>query len=234
MFLYVIRNIRDGKEYVGTTTRSLSLRMNDHRYRSQAGRRESPLYEAIRKDGIESFEMKPIGKAASYEELLEMEQAEIQERNTLYPHGYNLVKGGRGNFGWQMKPETRAKIAAKATGRVGPWSGKKMSAEARANIAAAQRARRVRESASGMTQKPWNKGVKATPEHRAALLAARGEQWIERQRASRVGKPMSEETKLKIAESMRTLRNKRFWTSRKQTAPGVGPQASEDRPPCVE
>src|SRR3990167_4351501 len=134
MFLYVIRNTLNGMEYVGTTTQSLGLRMSGHRYSAKRGIGNSPLYEAIRQYGIEHFTMECISRADTYEELLRLEQAAIQDRATLHPQGYNLVKGGRGNHGWQMRTETRRKIAARATGRVGSMLGRTMSNESRVKM----------------------------------------------------------------------------------------------------
>ena len=127
MFIYVIRHKVTGREYVGKTVEPLSYRLSGHRSRARRGSR-SPLHHAMVADGVEAFEMELLATATTHEELWTLEKRFIAERNTVYPHGYNLVRGGRGNYGWQMPEETRQKISAARIGQE-PWNrGQKMPA----------------------------------------------------------------------------------------------------------
>src|SRR3990167_7979837 len=116
MFIYVIRHKASGREYVGKTVEPLSHRLSGHRSRATRGSR-SPLHHAMQADGVDAFEMELLATATSHDELWALEKQFIEERNTVYPNGYNLVRGGRGNFGWKMPEDTRAKIAAARTGQ---------------------------------------------------------------------------------------------------------------------
>lgn len=138
MVLYVIRNTTNGKEYVGTTTQSLPLRLGGHR-RQVKRVVTHPLYDAIRAQGWSVFETTVIAETTDYEELLRLEQYAIGERRTLNPDGYNLVKGGRGNRGWIMKQETKDKIAAKAIGRAAWNRGVPMTDAVRAKLSAVRK-----------------------------------------------------------------------------------------------
>ncbi len=169
MTLYVYHHRASGKEYVGTTTRPLRFRVNDHRSRARNGGRKNPLYDAMQTDGENAFDISVLAETESYEELLRLEREAIQLRNTLAPNGFNLVRGGRGNFGWAMPTETRQKIAAKAAGRQ-PWNvGRSMSIEFREKAKKAQSIRRCRERLTDMSQVPWNKGMSMTRAQTAKL-----------------------------------------------------------------
>ena len=138
MFIYALRHIATGREYIGKTVGPLRYRLSGHR--SRANRRERyPLYEAIRSDGIAAFEMNLLATAASHEELWKLEQEFITERNTLYPNGFNLVCGGRGNYGWHMAEETRQKIAASRRGQPSSNKGRRMSEAQRVAMSRARK-----------------------------------------------------------------------------------------------
>lgn len=179
MVLYLIRNTQTGREYVGTTTRTLSRRWSDHKSACFTKRENSPLYGDMRAFGVDAFEVTTLEEVEDYDTLLARERAEILKRQTLYPHGYNQVKGGRGNYGWVPSPDVRRNMSAGQRGRV-------LSSETRAKIAAFFTGR-PKVGKKGVT--PWNKGVRATPEHRAKLSAAHK------------GRKHSEETKARMSAS---------------------------------
>lgn len=171
MHVYVIRNSVTNTEYVGTTVRSVSLRLNDHRCAAFGKEKKSPLYAAMRQYGWQAFAVETIFTTDSYEDLLAREQTEIVNRNTLYPHGYNLVKGGRGNFGWRMSDETRQKISAKAKSRV-PWNkGLKASAETRALMSQSRRGHST--NAQNIARRRNGQSI----ESRRKMSATKREQW---------------------------------------------------------
>ena len=210
MVLYVIRNRISGQEYVGTTTRSLALRLSDHRHRALVGTRRSPLYAAIRQHGWDSFTVETIAVAESYDALLQMERQAIAERGTMAPNGYNLVEGGRGNFGWRMSEETKRKIAAKATGRKGSMLGRKMTQEQITKRLAHPKTERQRESARAASQSAESRAkisaaakarwANMTPEAKAAHLAA-----LKSRAANATAARKTPEVRARLAE------NKRQW-----------------------
>ncbi len=101
----------------------------------------------------------------------------------------NSTDGGEGNSGWTMSdeqkaqvsrvhkgktisPEHRAIVSKATTERWEQWrtNGRYLSPEARANISAAQRGKRMSDE-SRRKQSQQRKGVPKSPEHRAALAA---------------------------------------------------------------
>ena len=121
MFIYVIRHNVSGREYVGQTVQRLSARMACHKWDAY-NRSNSVINRAIRKYGVDAFTMELLAVANSMIELDELEQRFIRERDTLRPHGFNILEGGQGELRTKGKPapktaETRAKIAATLSGR---------------------------------------------------------------------------------------------------------------------
>jgi group I intron endonuclease len=99
--VYLIKNIVNGKVYVGQTVASLRLRLRNHvshafawltgKYKGQ----DTPLFRAIRKYGKESFNISVVCSCQSKEELDLMEDFCIlllggSNKKT----GYNLRRGG--------------------------------------------------------------------------------------------------------------------------------------------
>lgn len=201
MTLYIIRNTTNGMEYVGTTIQSPHKRWLEHQWKARTGRR-SPLYDAMREMGVAAFVLTPLETSDSYEALLQREREEIAARNTLTPSGYNVVKGGRGNYGWKMRPETRQKIADKAMGRIAWNRGIPLSAETRAKLSAV---RKGRMSDAQRAAHDKQKGRPLSEEHRAALRASHvGYVWTEAHRKACEGKmSRSEEVRAINAEKRR-------------------------------
>ena len=175
MDLYLIRNMATGMAYVGTTVNYSRRRFREHlsaARRNQAG----PLYEAMRKHGTTAFVCLTLGRYGDYEALLQAERDEIARRQTLWPGGYNKVKGGRGNLGWTPSSEVRAKISARTTGRKAPNKGVPMSAGQRQRCAESQRIRAQREIAAGVRVNPF-KGRVHTAEWKRSKSAESKQRW---------------------------------------------------------
>ena len=101
MVVYKVSNIIDGKIYVGKTTRNLRKRIMEHLQNC----RISYFDRAIKKHGIESFEIAIIEECTTIEELNEREKFWIKELNCKIPNGYNLTDGGEGVVGYTVPPE---------------------------------------------------------------------------------------------------------------------------------
>jgi group I intron endonuclease len=150
LVVYGIRRSVEGKIYVGQTAVPLSKRIWKHVW---LAKHDSPLpiHRAIRKYGIDSFEIVTLAVASSAEELNRLEKQYIADfRSNEKSHGYNLTDGGDGKAGYRLSERTKAKIGAANRGRV--WSeeqrqrvrqvrlGKRASAETKARMSAAQKA----------------------------------------------------------------------------------------------
>lgn len=165
MFIYVIRHKASGREYIGKTVRSLSQRWACHRSSAKHGE-PSALYNAMRAEGVEAFEMELLATAASDVELDALEKRFIIERHTRTPHGYNICAGGqRGPIGHMPSAEARAAQSVKMKGRTPPNKGVSPSAETRAKLRAAGVATAYTEAQVAARSRP------KAPETRAKIAA---------------------------------------------------------------
>lgn len=117
MIIYKATNTVNGKVYIGQTKRPLAIRIRDHRHNRHG---HGILHSAIRKYGIDAFTFDVIDTAGSKPELDLKEIKWIAHYDCKAPNGYNLSDGGKGNPGYRLSEEARAKIRARAIGRV--WS----------------------------------------------------------------------------------------------------------------
>jgi hypothetical protein len=206
MILYVIRQKYTGWEYVGTTVRTARLRWSDHLSACFTKHEQSPLYADMRACGREAFDIETIAEVDDYEALLALERAEILKRRTLYPDGYNQVKGGRGNYGWKPSPDVRRNMSEGQRGRV-------LSEEHREKLRAHFKGRPNPKNAKprGWT---WNKGGTHSDAAKAKMSATRrGVPWTEKRHAAvdpakmrtigMTGQTLSAETKAKMGEAKR-------------------------------
>jgi group I intron endonuclease len=120
MLIYLITNKINGKRYVGQTIQTLRNRWHGHKQASLPGKSTVPLYNAIRKYGLENFEIKVLSRSHSMEELNHREAYCIKLLGTLSPNGYNLATGGSNSLHSQ---ETKDKISKIKTGKkIGPYT----------------------------------------------------------------------------------------------------------------
>lgn len=91
-FIYKITNNINGKAYIGLTTQTIPIRWAKHK--NNANFIDYPLYRAMRKYGIENFDIKEI-ECVDNKKLSEREVYWIKYYNTYYD-GYNATKGGEG------------------------------------------------------------------------------------------------------------------------------------------
>lgn len=93
--IYKITNKANGKVYVGKTTDTVQVRWKEHLKDFKRKRcANRPLYRAIRKYGIDAFNVETI-EEADLDVLSERETYWIEYFNT-YSDGYNATSGGDG------------------------------------------------------------------------------------------------------------------------------------------
>ncbi len=104
MLVYLIICKVNGKKYVGKTTKSLNQRWKEHiafalKYKSQY-----LIHFAIRKYGVENFEIKQLCVAKSDFILCRLEKFYIKKLNTLCDNkkGYNMTEGGESGIQAQI------------------------------------------------------------------------------------------------------------------------------------
>ena len=96
MLIYKIQNKINGKIYIGQTINSIEKRFGSHIKAANNKKNNSIIYKAIRKYGVQSFEVSVIDEAKDKETLNEKEKYWIRKLNSLSPHGYNISIGGTG------------------------------------------------------------------------------------------------------------------------------------------
>lgn len=158
--IYCITNLVNGKRYIGQTTMPLYKRWHAHK---KANGRCISIAAAIKKYGVDAFEIIEIDRAFSREELDEKEVAHIAAANTLDPQfGYNLRPGG---MSATFSEETRALMSDRKKGGT-------LTEEHKAKIALAGKGRRHSE-ASIQKQSLAQLGKPKSPEHRANMCKPR-------------------------------------------------------------
>jgi len=96
--VYLVRNIQNGKVYVGQTIRTIDERWKIH---IRDARRGSTLYfhSAIRKYGAESFSIERLQICRSLEQLNKAEKKFIEKNESCNPRfGYNHRTGGENSM----------------------------------------------------------------------------------------------------------------------------------------
>lgn len=94
-YIYKITNTINNKVYIGKTTKTVLERWQEHKNeytRTRSNKR--PLYDAMRKYGIDNFSIEEI-EECTIKELSEKEQYWISVYDS-YHNGYNATKGGDG------------------------------------------------------------------------------------------------------------------------------------------
>lgn len=131
MIIYKITNNINNKIYVGQTTQKVSRRLRRH----ASGKEESVISRAIKKYGIEKFNIEELYYSFSLEDLNEKEKFFIKEMNTISPNGYNIRSGGDNKILCEdtkklishntkkamRNPNVRLKISKAKTGCI-PWN----------------------------------------------------------------------------------------------------------------
>ncbi len=122
MFIYKITNKINGKSYIGQTIRSIRERWENHKTTAKYLKRDTYLYKAIRKYGLENFTIEEIDGANSLSELNYKEFIAIHKNNTLAPNGYNLKEGGGNKTNSEaslIKAVSKRNIKKGGTGKTG-------------------------------------------------------------------------------------------------------------------
>jgi group I intron endonuclease len=115
VFIYLITNKINDKKYVGLTTKGISQRISEH---ISAG---TYIGKALRKYGLQSFDISIIDSANTIDTLREKEKYWVKCYNSKFPNGYNLTDGGDGRLGYRTTEKTKQLMSRNRKGRI-PWN----------------------------------------------------------------------------------------------------------------
>jgi group I intron endonuclease len=93
LLVYLIRNLVNGKLYVGQTSTSIAQRWREHKSNAVRGRK-CALHSAIQKYGSASFSVEKLQECLTKEEMDFVEILYIALFKSRAPAGYNLTEGG--------------------------------------------------------------------------------------------------------------------------------------------
>jgi group I intron endonuclease len=125
MFLYVITNLVNGKQYVGIANHPERRKVEHF-----SGHGSKLVRQALRKYGRENLHFE-VWYEGPEDWIKMMEYRAIVMLDTRAPYGYNLTLGGEGAPGWRHSDETRRKMSSSRTAeRNGMW-GKRQSGTTR-------------------------------------------------------------------------------------------------------
>lgn len=140
MIIYKITNKTNGKIYVGQTVRSLEERISEHKRKKKA-----LISQAIKKYGINNFDVEVIDSAKTIDDLNKKEIQWINHYNSLTPNGYNQCEGGGNTSGYNHKEESKLKMSEAKSGMYlgenNPFYGKTHSEESKQKMSAARAGR---------------------------------------------------------------------------------------------
>lgn len=133
--IYKITNNKNGKAYIGFDSNWPSRKSVHICEAITRKNKKYPLYRAIRKYGVESFEWKILYQGDDRDHTLNvMENKFILEHNTHFQdgHGYNMTLGGEGAFGWVPTEENKKNISNARKGqptwnkgKPSPWTAER-------------------------------------------------------------------------------------------------------------
>lgn len=126
--VYQIKNLVNGKIYIGITCRGLMARRSSHILSAKRGK-SFLISRAIRKYGNDSFEFSAIETFSTFSGAAKREIEIIADRKPAY----NITTGGEGSPGHKMSDRVKAIIRASNARREWP-SGFRHSVESRAKM----------------------------------------------------------------------------------------------------
>jgi group I intron endonuclease len=163
--VYKITNSVNNKPYIGLSEVSLINRWTKHKSSARTGS-NTILHKAMRKYGIDKFDIEHVATAFTKSDMEYIERLLIDQYDCLCPNGYNLTTGGES--GYDISEVTRERM------RQGQL-GKKHTKE---------RVERARNSRLKNWDKTCSKisksltGKKQTPETIAKKVKSQSKEWI--------------------------------------------------------
>ena len=167
--IYKATNKINGKCYIGFDS-NWPMRQIQHKYHSQSTKIQSSFYNSIRKYSWDNFEWCILYQSKEKDHTLKVMETHFIIENDSYNNGYNMTFGGEGASGHKHSEESKLKMSEAQKGKKGHIH----SPETKLKI--------------GMSNKIKSLSRKPISEETRKKLGVH-----------RLGKRLSEETKLKIS-----------------------------------
>jgi len=115
-FLYKITNTTNSKCYIGWTSKPINKRWEQHKKAALSNIDNRKFYNAIRKYGIDVWQIELLCETSSIEEA-KLKEIELIEFFDSFNIGYKSTKGGDGNNGIVMSESSNLARSNKLKGR---------------------------------------------------------------------------------------------------------------------
>ena len=201
-YIYLVTDTTNGMKYTGKHHYHIEGQLDPSYHGSGV------IIKNIYKKRPETLKEEYIKTCYSEEEMNIDEQHYIEVFDTLWPHGYNLTKGGDGGI---PSEETRIKLSESHKGQIPPNKGKPMSEEQKKKLSEINKGKHHTEE----TKKKISESNKGKP-------------------SGMLGKKHSEESKKKMGESRSGKKNPFYSkhhteeTRKKISTANKGKQRSEE------
>jgi len=134
--IYVLTNKINGKKYVGQTVRTFNDRLSQHLSIAKKEKPKMVVSRAIKKYGIENFDIETHDIINCC--LDDTEKVMVKTLNSKIPNGYNVIDGGKGNYGFHHTEEAKKKISMSLSGKNSYMYGKQLTEEVKQKISKAR------------------------------------------------------------------------------------------------
>lgn len=208
-YVYKITNKVNGKCYIGQST---NVGMRFYRYKRMECKKQTKLYRAFVKYGIDSFSFNIIDMGIDKLKLDELEIHHIKLYNCI-DDGYNCSCGG--SSGGKHSTETKRKISESQRGRIvseesrrrmsEAWKGRIVTEETRRKMSNANKGKH-RSDITNKRMAEARKGYTITEEHKRKISEANkgkinSEEHNRKISEAQKGKIIPEETRKRMSES---------------------------------
>lgn len=197
-YIYRITNKINGKSYIGQTTKTPEIRFHQHFLKSKKS--NTLLSKAIRKYGIENFELEILEKIEDEKISLDEREKYYIKFYETYMNGYNLTEGGNlfdENSNPVYKEECRKKISEKLKQNT-YWKSEKFKLQ-----------RKIKWTGENNPAKKEINRIKSSIRAKENNVSKRPEV-KEKIRQKSIGRIPSDATRKKMSEN-----NGRYWKGRK-------------------
>jgi group I intron endonuclease len=221
--MYTIYLIEDHrmKPYVGMTSKTITKRLRKHGKDARCGR-DTYLHNAMRKYGIECFDIFSLDTAATFKKACELERKWIERLGAFKDWGYNMTPGGEGvgagenhpNYGEKFSEETRRKMSKAHSGERHPMYGEEHSEEAKRKMSEAHKGKKLSEATKRKMTEARRGGERSEETKRKLSEAHKGKEISEEAKRkmseAQKGRELAEETKQKIGEAYKKLSDRKM------------------------